>query len=140
MGFDSHKPGGSEGGVGHFLIGALLFFGGMYLVFSRVIVTSGHFFGGMFGGMFGGSSMGHGGGVAVILLPFVAGIATLFTNVSSKLGWGLLIAAMGLLVLNIVSSLEIYFQPTSLPIFLTMFALIAAGLGLIVRSFFAFTR
>ena len=138
MAFDRNRPGGSEGGVTHFLTGILLFFGGMYLVFSRVVVHSGHFFGGYFGGMFGGGMAGHGGGIAVMLLPVVAGIALLFNSVSSKLGWGLLALALALLTFNIISSLDIYFQPTSLPVFLAMFALIAAGLGLILRSFFRF--
>lgn len=140
MAFDTSKPGGSEGGGSYFLTGSMLFLGGLYLVFSRVVVHGGHFFGGMFGGMFGGSTAGHGGGVAVILLPFVAGIATLFVNVKSKLGWAMLTLAMVLLVGNIISSLEIYFQPTNLPTFLAMFGLTAAGLGLILRAMFGFDR
>lgn len=138
VGFDRDRPGGSEGGLTHFLVGAVLFFGGLYLVFSRVVVHGGHFFGGYFGSAFGGGMVGHGGGIAVILLPFVAGIATLFVDVRSKLGWGLMALALALLTFNIVASLDIYFQPTSLPVFLAMFGLVAAGLGLVLRSFFRF--
>ena len=134
MALDTSKPGGSEGGISHFLIGSTLFLGGLYLVFSRVVVHGGHFF----GGMFGSSSMGHGGSVAVMLLPFIAGVATLFVSVKSKFGWGLLTLAIVLLIGNIITSLEIYFQPTNLPTFLAMFGLTAAGLGLIVRSLFSF--
>lgn len=132
MSFDRNKPGGTDGGAGSFLVGVALLAGGLWLVFSRVVVHGGHFFGGYMGGMMGGAA--HGGAVAVILLPFIAGIALLFTSAKSRLGWGLLAVAIVLLCANIVMSLDIYFQPTSLPTFLAMFAFVAAGLGLIIKG------
>ena len=130
MSFDPHKPGGTEGGGGSFLLGLALLGGGLWLVFSRVVVHGGSFFGGMMG------ARGHGGGVAVMLLPFVLGLALLFNNARSKLGWGLLTAAILLLSAHIIMSLEIYFQPTGLPTFLAMFGFVGAGLGLIIKGLF----
>lgn len=122
--------GGTPGGVRDFLIGLGLCGVGLYLVFSRVIVQGGQFFGGYMGGAFG-----QGGSIAVMLVPFVIGVAWLFYDSQSKVGWAALAGSLLLLVFNVVTSLDIYFQPTSLPTFLLMFVMIAAGLGLIVRSF-----
>jgi len=131
MAFDPKSPGGTEGGAGSFLVGVVLLVAGFWLVFSRVVIHGGHFFGGFM------SDFGHGGSVAVMLVPFVLGIAVLFGNARSKMGWGLLATAILLLTANIIMSLEIYFRPTGLPTFLAMFAFVGAGLGLIIKGLFA---
>jgi len=127
-----HKrgAGGTPGGVGAFAIGLGLLGAGLYLVFSRVIVHGGHFFGGYMGGFFG-----QGGAIAVMIVPFVLGVGWLFYDAKAKGGWAVLSVALLLLIGNILTSLDIYFQPTTLPTFLAMFVMIAAGLGLIIRSF-----
>ncbi len=127
-----HKrgAGGTPGGVGGFAIGLGLLSAGLYLVFSRVIVHGGHFFGGYMSGFFG-----QGGAIAVMIVPFVLGVGWLFYDAKAKGGWAVLAVALVFLIGNILTSLDIYFQPTSLPTFLAMFVMIAAGLGLIVRSF-----
>ena len=56
-------------------------------------------------------------------------------DAKAKGGWAVLSVALLLLIGNILTSLDIYFQPTTLPTFLAMFVMIAAGLGLIIRSF-----
>ncbi len=122
--------GGTPGGIGGFAIGLGLLGAGLYLVFSRVVVHGGHFFGGYMGGFFG-----QGGAIAVMIVPFVLGVGWLFYDAKAKGGWATLTVAMVFLIGNILTSLDIYFQPTSLPTFLGMFVMIAAGLGLIVRSF-----
>ncbi len=142
MAFSAQRPGGTSGGLSHFLIGFALTFGGLYLFVSRVYVTSGFFsgghYGGMFGGMFGG--YGAGGSVGVVLVPFIVGIAALFANVRSKLGWGLFIGSLVLMFFLIVMSLRFEFAPTPLPVFLAMFGMVAAGLGLLIRSLFGFAN
>ena len=120
-------PGGTRGGLGEFLGGLGLAGLGLYLLFGRVVVHTGTFF-----GLFGG--FGEGGNIAVVLVPFVISIAVLYGNGGSKLGWGLLALSMLLLVLEVVSSLRMSFKPTSLPIFLAMVACVAVGLGMIARS------
>jgi hypothetical protein len=121
--------GGTPGGLGAFFGGCAVSGLGLYLLFSRVVVHSGGFWHGVVG-----SGFGQGGGIAVILAPFVLGIALLFVDGISKLGWGLTIASLLMLLLEIVTSLRIAFAPTSLPLLLFILGLVGAGMGLVIRS------
>ena len=115
--------GGTSGGLGEFFGGLVLIAIGAYLLLSRVTVHT------SFWRMAGGGSA-----FGVTLLPLLIGIALLFVNGKSILGWVLTIAGFGAIVVGVVSNMDIYFQPTSLTITLIMLGMIAAGLGLVVRS------
>ena len=115
--------GGTTGGLGKFFIGLALAAIGVYLLFDRVTVHTSFWRLGS-----GGSAFG------VTLIPLLIGIAMLFVNGKSVLGWVLAVAGLGLIVVGVVSNMDIYFQNTSLVTTLIMLGLIAAGLGLIVRS------
>lgn len=121
--------GGTPGGIGHFFGGIGLCGIGLYLLFSRVVVEAGYWFHGAFG-----DSFGHGGSIAVVLMPFVIGVAILFANGRSMTGWVFLGLGLLLLVVEIVTSLRIHFRPTSLPAVLGMFVMMAGGVGLVIRS------
>ena len=123
------NPGGTQGGLGEFLVGLLLAVGGLWLLMGRVVVHSRHFMGGWFGQYLGGD-----GTVAVIVLPFAIGVGGLFMNGRSIWAWSTVIASLALLLITVVMSLELTFVPTSLPAFLGMVAMLAAGCGLIARS------
>lgn len=121
--------GGTPGGITHFFVGSGLAGLGLYLLFSRVVVSSGGMWHGYFGAHYGaGPSLG------VTVGPFVAGVALLFFDGRSKLGWGLSVASLLLLAAEIVTSLRVHFEPTRLPVLLAMIAMVGAGFGLIGRS------
>jgi hypothetical protein len=62
------------------------------------------------------------------------GIAVLFFNGKSVLGW-LLTAGGALFILaGVIANMHIYFQPTSLFNTLVMLILLVGGLGLIAKS------
>ena len=67
--------GGTRGGFGEFVLGLLLLALGAYLLMARVVVTSGA------RSFFGDHSIG------VALIPLFAGIALLFANARSIVGW-----------------------------------------------------
>jgi hypothetical protein len=115
--------GGTSGGLGEFFGGLALVGIGAYLLLSRVTVHT------SFWHMSGGGSA-----FGVTLLPLLIGIVLLFVNGRSVLGWVLAVAGFGAIILGVIANMDIYFQPTSLTITLIMLVLIAAGLGLIVRS------
>jgi hypothetical protein len=119
--------GGTSGGLGEFVVGfALLVLGG-YLLLSRVVVTSGA------GGLFGWTFFGH-MSFGVTLIPLFLGVALLFFDGRSVVGW-LLTAAGALLIFGaILADMHLYFRPTSLVETLIVMLMIAAGLGLIIRS------
>ena len=116
--------GGTAGGFGEFVVGALLLLAGGWLFSSRVLVQRG--FGNLFG--LGDNSF------AVMLVPLLLGVALLFWNGRSIAGW--LLAAGGALGIfaGIVADLHLFFRPTSLPTTLAMLGMMAAGLGLVARA------
>jgi hypothetical protein len=114
--------GGTPGGTGSFLAGAAMVVAGGYLLLTRVTVTSGgwHFY--------GYSAFG------LSLFPLLIGIAMLFFNGRSALGWLLTAAGALIIVVGIIANLHIYFQPSSLFDTLLILGLLAGGVGLVARS------
>jgi hypothetical protein len=114
--------GATPGGLGHFLIGIAMTCVGGYFLTNQVTVTSSYW------SFYGANTFG------VTLVPMLIGVAMLFYNGKSMLGW-LLTAIGGLFILaGVIANLHIYFQPTSLFHTLVMLVLLVGGLGLIARS------
>lgn len=114
--------GGTPGGVGQFLIGFVLAVVGGWLLLNQVTVTSGAWM------LWGYNSFG------LSLLPFAVGVALLFFNGKSLLGWLLSIAGLAIVLAAVIVNLQIYFRPTSLFNTLVMLVLLFGGIGLIARS------
>ena len=114
--------GGTEGGLGVFLLGFVMAIAGGYLLTNQVTVTSG------FWTLWGHNAFG------LTLLPFVVGIAFLFFDGKSVVGWVLTIAGAVILFIGIIANLEIYFRATSLFNTIVMLVLLLGGIGLIARA------
>jgi hypothetical protein len=114
--------GGTPGGLVEFVIGLAMAAAGGYLLAQQVSVTSGYW-------TWGGHSV-----FGLSLLPLLFGVALLFFNGRSILGWVLLIAGAAIVLAGILMNLQIYFQSTSLFNTLVMLVLLFGGLGLIARS------
>ena len=114
--------GGTEGGIGIFLIGFVCAVAGGWLLMNQVSVGGGAWM------LWGYNSFG------LSLIPFILGVGLLFFDGKSVLGWLLLIAGLVIIVAGVLMNLRIYFQPTSLFNTLMMLGLLAAGIGLIARS------
>ena len=118
----SRGAGGTPGGLGEFFMGLAMAAGGGYLLLNQVTVTSGYW------------QLGGYNAFGISLIPLLIGIAMLFFNGQSKLGW--VLTALGALVilLGIITNLTIFFRPTSLFNTLIILALLAGGIGLVARS------
>lgn len=114
--------GGTEGGVGTFFFGFVMAVAGGYLLTTQVTVTSGYW------RLWGYNAFG------LSLLPFVVGIAFLFFDGKSVVGWVLTLAGAVILFVGIIANLEIYFRATSLFNTLIMLVLLLGGIGLIARA------
>ena len=114
--------GGTEGGIGVFVIGALMAVAGAYLLTSQVTVTTG------FWRLWGYNAFG------LSPLPFIIGIAFLFFDGRSIVGWVLTVAGAVIIFVGILMNLDVYFRPTSLFNTLLMFVLLFGGVGLVARS------
>ncbi len=121
----AEKPrgaGGTPGGLGEFFTGLAMAIGGGYLLLQQVTVSSGYW------QLWGYNAFG------LSLIPLLIGIALLFFDGKSKLGWLLTAAGALIILLGIISNLTIFFRPTSLFNTLIILALLAGGLGLVARS------
>ncbi len=114
--------GGTEGGIGVFVIGALMAVAGAYLLTNQVTVTTGYW------RLWGYNGFG------LSLLPFIIGIAFLFFDGRSIAGWVLTVAGAVIIFVGILTNLDIYFRPTSLFNTLLMLVLLFGGVGLVARS------
>ncbi|MCC6128380.1 MAG: hypothetical protein IT186_00520 [Acidobacteria bacterium] len=114
--------GGTPGGLGTFFFGFVMAVAGGYLLMQQVTVHSG------FWSWWGTNTFG------LSLVPLLFGVALLFFNGKSLIGWLLTIGGAVIILAGVISNLQIYFRPTSLFNTLVMLVLLFGGLGLIARS------
>jgi hypothetical protein len=95
---------------------------GGYLLLNQVQVTTSFW------------NFGRVGGFGLTLLPLLVGVAFLFYDGKSIIGW--LLAGLGaaIILASILMHMDIYFRPTSLFNTLVMLGLLFGGLGLLARS------
>jgi len=122
--------GGTPGGIGIFLLGFAMPCAGGWLLTNQVVVSSNYFASGFMVPVINY----HMNSFGLSLVPFIIGVAFLFFNGKSVTGWLLTIAGLVIIMVGILFSLHVYFQPTSLFNTLLMLVLLFGGLGLIVRS------
>jgi len=79
-------------------------------------------------GFYGANTFG------ITLLPMLFGVAILFWNGRSTIGWLLTIAGALFILAGVIANMHIFFQPASLFETLVMLVLLVGGLGLIARS------
>jgi hypothetical protein len=131
---DSQKKfvgaGGTPGGVGAFFIGFLMACAGGWLLTNQVTVSSQYFASGFMIPMVNYRMNEFG----LSLLPFIVGVGFLFFNGKSIAGWLLTLGGLAIIIVGILMSLHIYFQPTTLFHTLVMLVLLFGGVGLILRS------
>ena len=70
----------------------------------------------------------------ITLLPMLIGMALLFWNGRSALGWLLTIAGGVFILAGVIANLHIYFAPTSLFNTVVMLVLLVGGLVLIAKA------
>lgn len=114
--------GGTPGGVGQFFIGLLMAVVGGYLLLNQVQVTTSFW------------NFGRYGGFGLTLLPLLVGVAMLFYDGKSIVGWILTALGTAIILAGILMNMDIYFRQTSLFNTLVMLVLLFGGLGLIARS------
>ena len=102
-------------GIGLIIVGGFLFL-------NNVVVTSG------FWSLFGHSAFG------MTLVPVFIGILMLFVNRKSMWGWILAGGGSAIIIAGVIADLHVFFKPTSLFNTILMIGMIAAGLGLVIRS------
>lgn len=125
MAVDLHNVGGTRGGIKTFLLGLALAAAGGYLLLNQVQVHGGYW---RFGGY------GYGASFGLTLVPLLIGVAFLFADGKSVVGWILTGIGAVIVLAGIIVNLDIHFRQTSLYNTLVMLVLLFGGVGLIFRS------
>lgn len=119
---EKRGAGGTPGGVGQFVIGLTMAVVGVYLLMNQVQVTTSFW------------SFGRYGGFGPTLLPLLVGVAFLFYNGKSVIGWLLTGLGLAIILAGVMMNLDIYFRQTTLFNTIVMLGLLFGGVGLIARS------
>ena len=114
--------GGTSGGLGHFLLGFAMACIGAYLITNQVMIV------GSYWSFYGGNTFG------VTLIPMLFGIAILFWNGRSIVGWILTCGGALFILAGVIANMHIYFQPATLFHTIVMLVLLVGGLSLIARA------
>ncbi len=114
--------GGTSGGLGHFILGFAMACIGAYLITNQVMIV------GSYWSFYGANTFG------VTLIPMLFGIAILFWNGRSVVGWLLTCAGALFILAGVIANMHVYFQPATLFHTIVMLVLLVGGLGLIARA------
>jgi hypothetical protein len=121
--------GGTDGGAGRFILGAIMFVGGGLPV-SRKYPSSLRF-------QLGYGALQHGGmGVTsgMLLIPFMLGVGMIFYSGRNPLGWLLAVGAVVAMGFGVLSNVRLELAHMSLFNLLTILVLNVGGAGLLLSS------
>jgi len=129
----SRGAGGTDGGIGQFLIGFIMMCSGFYMLLNSIHVSS-HF--GMGMRMYGVSMFGSHLNITsgMIMLPFILGIGIIFYNSKNIIGWLLAIGSLSALIFGVIASIQFSFRHMSAFDLIMILVLSVGGLGLFLRS------
>jgi len=126
--------GGTPGGLGMFAVGFVLAAVGTYLFLHSVNVSTAPQ--GYLSGYFNSRILGTGhptSATGVLFVPFFLGVAVLFYDAKRLLGWVLFYLGLAIIMVEILSCLR-FFMSMPVSHLLMMLAMIAGGVGLMLRS------
>lgn len=121
--------GGSEGGLGKFFLGLIMFIGGSYLLLTAIQVSN-HFNWGYNLFSMGGLRVTSG----FLLIPFMIGVGMIFFNARNYVGWFLLVASIVMLILGVITSIDFQLRTMNAFELLMILTLMIGGLGLFLSS------
>ena len=128
-----HGAGGTDGGIGQFLLGFAMMYGGFYVLFNAIIVQSSF---GLGMSMYGFSALGGRLNITsgMVMIPFLFGIRIVFYNAKKDVGWLLARGALVALIFGILSSSQFSMRAMSAFELITIMVLAFGGLGLFLRA------
>ena len=121
--------GGSDGGVGSFLIGLVMMIGGGYLLLNGMIVRPNFGLGARVFGI-GGVSITSG----MVLIPFMFGVGMIFYNSRNWIGWILAGGSLLALIFGVIANMTIQMTRMSAFDLIVILVLLVGGIGLFLRS------
>ena len=128
--------GGTEGGVGQFMMGFLMMCGGGYMLFNAIRVTTNFGMGYSLYRFGGGFSISSG----MIMIPFMFGVGMIFYNSRNVIGWLLSVGSLAALVFGVISSIQFRMASMSAFDLIVILVLLVGGIGLFLRSLHNFNQ
>ena len=121
--------GGTDGGIGSFLIGFIMICVGGYMLLNGIILRP------QFGfrtAIFtlGGWPITSG----MIFVPFIFGIGMIFYNGRNLIGWGLTIGSVAAMIFGVIASTQLQLRPMTAFELIVILVLLVGGIGLFLRS------
>ena len=125
--------GGTNGGIGEFLIGLVMMCGGFYMLLNSIMVTSSFGYGMR---LYGFSAMGGSYSITsgMIMIPFMFGVGIIFYNSRNFFGWLLALGSLVALIFGVIASIRFTFKPMSAFDLIVILVLSVGGIGLFLRS------
>lgn len=121
--------GGTPGGVATFLIGLVMTCGGFYLLLNAIVLRASFGFGYRVY-----SVGGYGITSGMIMIPFLFGIAMIFYDRRSFIGWLLTIGSVVSLIFGVLSTVNFSMRGMSAFDLMVILVLAFGGIGLLLRS------
>lgn len=109
-----------------FYIGLLMMAGGIFFLLSKAVVYSNHF-----GFTIGGITLSSG----IVVIPLMIGIVWLMNKPKSIFAKVLTLSGAVFIIASIMLSIRIMFTTTTYFDYVVMIVLLAAGLGLVIRTY-----
>jgi hypothetical protein len=103
--------------------------GGFYLLLNGIVVSSSF---GLATRLFGIGGIGITGGI--VLIPLIIGVAIIFYNARSALGWLLALGSLAAMIFGVISSLSLNLRTMTAFELICILVLAFGGLGLFLRS------
>lgn len=127
--------GGTDGGIGAFLIGFIMICAGGYMLLNGIILRP------QFGFRTAIFTLGR---VPVtsgmIFVPFIFGIGIIFYSSRNLIGWALAIGSIAAMIFGVIASTQIELRPMTAFELIVILVLLVGGLGLFLRSLQASRR
>ena len=127
--------GGTPGGTWLFFSGLVLAAAGLWFFLSNVHVVTRDF--GMLSGAFSRGMLGGGMpamSTGIVFAPIFFGLVLLFYDARMKWGWALFYTGLAIIVIEILSRIQFLMDMRTSNLLL-MLGMIAAGIGMMLRSF-----
>lgn len=127
--------GGTPGGTWLFFTGLVLAAAGLWMFLSNVHVVTSPF--GMVSGLVGRGLIGgdHAAvSTGIVFAPIFVGLVLLFYDARWKWGWALFYVGLALIVIEILSRIQFLMNIRTSNLLL-MLGMVAAGIGMMLRSF-----
>lgn len=127
--------GGTPGGTWLFFMGLVLAAAGLWFFLSNVHVMTNPF--GMVSGLFSRGMFGGGQPAAstgIVFAPIFLGLVLLFYDARRRSGWALFYLGLAIIVIEILSRIQFHMDMRTSNLLLMM-GMVAAGIGMMLRSF-----